>query len=103
MYKSPDRYLNPLSTATVTTVCPEPISLAICSAPATLSPVLVPAKMPSRRASSHAIRRPSVSLTPLDHRQRHPVLVRSGRVVVLELDEHLRGAVRDDPPEHDQR
>src|SRR2546427_13241424 len=32
-YKSPARYLNPLSTATVTTVCPEPISLAICRAP----------------------------------------------------------------------
>src|SRR5205085_4397596 len=60
-YKSPARYLSPLSTATVTTVCPAPISRASCSAATTLSPVDVPANRPSCRANVHAIRRASAS------------------------------------------
>src|SRR6266699_1489396 len=50
-YKSPDRYLSPVSTATVATVCPGPSSRAICSAPTTFKPLEVPTKIPSSRAS----------------------------------------------------
>ena len=61
LYKSPARYLSPVSTATVATTLPGPSSRAIWSAPTRLRPVDVPAKTPSSFAARRAIARPSSS------------------------------------------
>ena len=53
--------LEPVSQATVTTVLPAPSSTARRIAPATFSPVEVPASRPSSAASRRAIARPSAS------------------------------------------
>src|ERR1700688_3832553 len=56
-YRSPARYLKPVSTATVATVLPRPSSCASCSAAVTLRPEDVPANIPSSFARRRAISR----------------------------------------------
>src|SRR5271169_2615330 len=62
-YKSPARYLKPLSTATVATVLPRPSSCANCNAAATFNPDEVPANIPSSFANRRAISRAAPSST----------------------------------------
>src|SRR6185437_7513114 len=62
-YKSPAKYLKPLSTATVATVLPRPSSCASCSAAVTFSPDDVPANIPSSFANRRAISRAAPSST----------------------------------------
>jgi len=62
-YKSPARYLNPVSTATVATVLPLPSSRANCNAAATFKPDDVPANIPSSLANRRAISRAAPSST----------------------------------------